>query len=276
MNDFNSSATAFAYPPSYPGYTLQVGSRGSDVSIMQSYLNAIGLSKYPTITKLSVDGIFGDMTKEAVMQYQAAAGLTIDGIIGPRTWASIVSTYDSLPVADKDTYPGYLLREGSQGAAVENMQAKLNRLAAVYEAINTQTEDGKFGPNMENAVKRFQRQFSLTVDGIIGKATWDKIVLAFDGLMDNECMRVSPVYSGTQMSKGSQSEDVRLVQSYLNGLSIRCPGVCLPLTVDGMYGEGTKQSVSRFQSNNNLSVDGIVGKATWDKIIKEFNNAILD
>ena len=87
-----------------------------------------------------------------------------------------MSDYESLPSVPSDVYPGYVLRPGSSGTAVRNMQLKLNNTNPVYTAINYQTVDGKYGNNMTNAVRRFQGQFGLTTDGIIGQQTWDKIV----------------------------------------------------------------------------------------------------
>lgn len=54
--------------------TIQLGSRGSDVKILQGKLNLIQ------------DGIFGPLTQEAVKEFQQANGLTPDGIVGTKTW----------------------------------------------------------------------------------------------------------------------------------------------------------------------------------------------
>jgi N-acetylmuramoyl-L-alanine amidase len=59
---------------------LKLGSRGNGVVELQRYLNL-----YP-------DGIFGKITKEAVIAYQKLHNLTPDGIVGPKTWESIVTT----------------------------------------------------------------------------------------------------------------------------------------------------------------------------------------
>jgi peptidoglycan hydrolase-like protein with peptidoglycan-binding domain len=56
---------------------------------------------------------------------------------------------------------------------------------------------------------------------------------------------------------GSQGDDVKHLQEDLNLLKYG------PLTVDGDFGPKTQAAVERFQSNNNLAVDGIVGPQTW-------------
>lgn len=42
----------------------------------------------------------------------------------------------------------------------------------------------------------------------------------------------------------------------------------IPLSVDGSFGGKTDYAVRQFQKKNNLTVDGVVGKSTWDKLMK--------
>ena len=46
-------------------------------------------------------------------------------------------------------------------------------------------------------------------------------------------------------------------------------------TIDGVFGNGTKSAVIRFQKANNLTADGIVGCITWDLLIKKIGNIVL-
>lgn len=75
-------------PSSYPGYPLDIGSVGENVVKIQEQLNRIS-DNYPLIPKLTVDGIFGERTQNAVEVFQSVFGLTPDGIVGPRTWYKI-------------------------------------------------------------------------------------------------------------------------------------------------------------------------------------------
>jgi len=62
---------------------LKNGSRGSDVKLLQEFLN------------LDADGIFGKGTEAAVKAFQQANGLTVDGIVGASTWDTMgVATTD--------------------------------------------------------------------------------------------------------------------------------------------------------------------------------------
>lgn len=57
--------------------TIKKGSKGSAVKMLQKYLH------------LAEDGIFGDITEEAVRSFQRSRGLLVDGIVGPITWQKI-------------------------------------------------------------------------------------------------------------------------------------------------------------------------------------------
>ena len=79
-------------PSSYPGYPLDIGSRGENVVKIQEQLNRIS-DNYPLIPKLVVDGVFGERTQNAARVFQAIFGLVQDGIVGPRTWYKIQEIY---------------------------------------------------------------------------------------------------------------------------------------------------------------------------------------
>lgn len=60
---------------------------------------------------------------------------------------------------------------GDNGAEVRKLQTALNRAGA------TLTVDGKYGTKTEQAVRNFQEDYGLTVDGVCGPATWDGLGL---------------------------------------------------------------------------------------------------
>ena len=166
--------------PSYPGTLLKVGSAGSDVKLMQSYLNVIRAA-YPNIPPLGVDGIFGPQTKAAVVAFQQQFMLSPDGIIGPVTWDYIVRQYLLVSGGDDSNaleYPGEPLREGAGGNSVKLMQQRLCALHVSYPAIPTIDVSGMFGEEMRRAVQEFQRIFGLEPDGVIGPLTWRAIINA--------------------------------------------------------------------------------------------------
>lgn len=69
--------------PFAPLPTLQLGSRGENVRKLQGYLSLLGIP-------VTADAIFGNATRQAVLIFQAQAGVRPqDGIVGPLTWAAI-------------------------------------------------------------------------------------------------------------------------------------------------------------------------------------------
>ena len=63
--------------------TLRLGSRGASVKTLQSILNEHG-------AHLTVDGIFGNLTKLAVISFQGLNDLQKDGIVGRKTWEKLL------------------------------------------------------------------------------------------------------------------------------------------------------------------------------------------
>ena len=110
------------------------------------------------LNSLVVDGVFGNLTNVAGMAFQKQYGLTIDGIGGDETWAVI------------DTIVRATLCFGSTGKDVEYLQRRLNGIG-----FGSLVVDGIFGVATEEAVKKFQKYYGLTVDGIVGSQTWAKL-----------------------------------------------------------------------------------------------------
>ena len=72
-------------------------------------------------------------------------------------------------------YPEVPLRYGDTGIKVEQMQAALNVVFAKYPVYETLAEDGNFGNETDNAVRRFQQHVGLQEDGVAGRYTWISI-----------------------------------------------------------------------------------------------------
>lgn len=74
-----------------------------------------------------------------------------------------------------ESYPGSPLRLGSTGTSVRIIQRQLDRIAKDYPAFGKPTVNGTFDAATQSSVKAFQKYFSLTADGVVGRATWYKI-----------------------------------------------------------------------------------------------------
>lgn len=78
-----------------------------------------------------------------------------------------------------------------------------------------------------------------------------------DGIAGNETLGKCPL-----LKVGSQSNVVKWLQYVLNSLDKE------NLAMDGIFGNGTKQAVMRYQAIKGISSDGIVGQGTWSKILR--------
>lgn len=165
-------------------------------------------------------------------------------------------------------YTRYVLRIGDRGIAVNKIQAYLNMFVNAGYITNRVTPDGEFGPRTQTAVREIQSYMRLNPDGVIGNATWDGI---FELLRRLNVMTNIPVASSSfYLSNGDYGIDVFKMQEYLNEFAAKNP--CLKsVKVDGEYGNAMRMAVQQYQYLKNLTIDGIIGKATWDNIVNERN-----
>ena len=170
------------------------------------------------------------------------------------------------------SYPGYPIRRGDRGEAVQRIQVMLNRISQDYPAIpKIYPVDGIFGPATENAVKKFQQIFDLTADGIVGNGTWYKMVFLYVGVLDlAELISQGQTYypgSGGQpfpsvLAEGARGDSVRTVQHVLNVVAEFYPNIP-SVAIDGIYGPATRNAVIAVQRMSGLPQDGIMGPNTW-------------
>lgn len=88
----NTAEEISGIPASWPGQPLDIGSSGSKVRQMQEQLNAIS-NAYPALPRISVDGVFGENTQNAVKKFQQIFGLPATGIVDYSTWYEIQEIY---------------------------------------------------------------------------------------------------------------------------------------------------------------------------------------
>lgn len=166
----------------YPGKPLILGSSGEDVLYIQRLLNQIR-AKYPTIPAVMEDGAFGPKTQAAVMEFQRLFLLPPHGAVEETTWNAIQKAAQNLPEEPLVPWNGEVLSYGSLGERVSILQQYLNDVGDAYPSIPLLAVDGKFGVQTQNAVMMFQHLFDLTVDGIVGEKTWNRLLQVKSYLM---------------------------------------------------------------------------------------------
>lgn len=88
----NTATSVSGVPSSWPGYNLSVGASGDKVRQLQQQLNRIA-QNYPAIPRLTVDGVYGQRTADAVRVFQRVFGLPQSGITDLPTWYEISRIY---------------------------------------------------------------------------------------------------------------------------------------------------------------------------------------
>ena len=169
--------------------------------------------------------------------------------------------------------PDVTLRSGDTGADIELLQRRLNRISVNYPGIpKIFPVDGYFGESTENAVRKFQEVFGLTVDGLVGRATWNEILFIYNAVkrlyeLNSEGLSIADITTSyvTELSEGSSGEGVLTVQYYLSYIAQFVPTVTA-VAYDGSFGPATADAVRSFQGTYSLPVTGIVDRLTWDRM----------
>jgi hypothetical protein len=115
--------------------------------------------------------------------------------------------------------------------------------------------DGVYGYETAAAVRRFQKERGLEADGMVGPGTWSALGKERVG---------KPLRSRTLrgvLHGATSGEDVTQAQRALAGAGFD------PGEIDGVYGPRTARAVRRFQAENGLAADGIVGTVTWSALL---------
>ncbi len=188
------------------------------------------------------------------------------------------------PVADVPmSYPGRPLRLGSVGEEVRVIKRQLNRIAENYPAIPKIPElNGYFNRETEDAVRAFQSIFNLTVDGVVGKATWYKIKSIYNGIK-----RLNDLYSEgltpeeverfypEVLREGDTGRYVQETQLILAVIAFFDNQIPAP-PVNGVFDEQTRESLMAFQRRYGLTPDGILGPLTKNQLVKVYRDTVAN
>ena len=260
--------TAAALMPvtSVQAAAMKQGSKGSDVKRLQQ--NLIGLG----FLEGTADGSFGSKTKKAVQEFQAEYGLSADGSAGEATQAAVRNAVIRLQVelqqrgyapgsadgsfgsktrkalqafqtdsgleptgiTDRDTWAELNadsagLRAGT--AVRSGKQVKYLQQALIGLGYLNGAADGSYGPKTRAAVKEYQRDYGLSADGSAGSKTMTSLKNTMVALQSDLSRKGH--YSGT---------------------------------IDSIFGGGTKSAVKSYQRAAGLTVTGLAGVKTMQKL----------
>ncbi len=139
--------------------TYRIGDSGAAVSEIRARLHRVGL--LPAGTGVATDRFDPD-TDRAVRTFQQRRGVTVDGVVGAVTWRLLEEAHWRLGDRVLTYVPGHLLA----GDDVTTLQRRLLDLG-----FDSGRVDGVYGPQTEQAVREFQRNVGLLVDGLCGPLT---------------------------------------------------------------------------------------------------------
>jgi N-acetylmuramoyl-L-alanine amidase len=190
---------------------LRAGATGSAVAeLRQSLANAGHGGLAGETDRFDAD------TEHAVREFQVKRGLRVDGVCGPETWNALVES--GYQLGDRLLY---LSRPFVRGDDVATLQRRLNMLG-----FHAGREDGIFGPQTERALREFQLNFGLAVDGQCGRSTLlglDQVGSMSDGaaasVREREALRRDPRRLGSrQLYVAADPELARLGAAVARGL----------------------------------------------------------
>ena len=211
----------------------------------------------------------------------ANAGLTPYQIL-QNYYGQDIGIVENAPIAEiEESYPGVPLRVGDSGNNVKTIQTQLNRIARNYPAIpKIAEENGIFGLDTQQAVRKFQQIFGLSQTGEVDKATWYKIKQYYVGVKNlsdlvSEGISISEaqVPFATQLREGAQGIGVKTIQYYLNILAYFNSNL-LSLPLDGIFGPETTAAVRQFQQYYGLPVTGVMNTATWNVLNRIYSETV--
>ncbi len=246
---------------------LKVGMSGSDVRQVQNRLIALGYLRG------TADGNYEGATEYAVIAFQKKAKIWDDGIAGKDTQTALFAS-NAPKASSVASSVGLSLKEGMDGDEVRALQKRLKDLGFLSGTI-----DGDFGTGTKNAVIAFQQKAGIKADGIAGTATQNKLFASdaptssgtpgTPGSGGGSATPTPPPGNSkyTTLREGDTGESVKRLQQRLKDLQYY-NGV-----VDGKYGSGTVTAVQSFQSMNGLTVDGIAGPATQQRLYGDSSSA---
>lgn len=274
--NFDITSTTALDQSFQPGRTVFTNISDTVDEVFDSYIRRMGFieplaAKYCNGTTTTCEGL-----SQWGSQALAEEGLSSIEILR-RYYGDDIEIVNNAPVRSSGpSYPGTPIRKGDRGNAVNVIQTELNQISNNYTAIpKINPVDSYFGDETEEAVREFQRIFGLTVDGIVGKQTWYKLIQLYVALRrlaelksEGQTLFGEALEYPGSLSLGDSGKPVEILQYLLALLSLFVPSVPAVM-LTGTFDGATRQAVIAAQRASGLPQTGTVNNATWDAIYRQ-------
>ncbi len=210
---------------------------------------------------IAVAGLIGTACSKEASVGDAKVSSMTESIVIETTPIEITTAPESIPplepggqllpniaitVPEVEPMPEYI-RVGDRHSAVVNLQSRLMELGF----MDSDEPTDYYGTQTERAVKIFQRQNRLAMDGIVGSATYDAIM--------------DPAAKYYAVRKGDEGDDISQLQNRLYELGY----LATADLITGNFGDSTEAAVLKLQEVNSLEADGMVGQKTMNLLYSD-------
>lgn len=154
---------------------------------------------------------------------------------------------DTISKADSNSLIPAPLKKGTEHQIVTRIQSRLMELGFMEEDKAT----SYFGDSTEDAIKKFERQLGLPIDGICSLEVYSNLM-----------SKNAPTY---EVKRGYQGDDIKILQQQLYELSY----LLYEDDVNGFFGKKTETAVTEMQKSNNLEQTGTINLNTLNFLYSE-------
>ena len=201
-------------------------------------------------------------------------GLLVMGSIAPTPAVAQLPTSEQSNSNSPSAKTGAIVRPtiklGSRGSEVIELQAALKLLGFYSETV-----DGIFSQSTARAVSQFQEAAGLPPDAIVGQDTWNRLFPAApSALIENPIANAPVTADNSEINPQAQSTNFPVLRRRMRGAAVRdlqerlrAKGF-LRVSADGVFGPETQAAVKAAQRQYQLPADGIVGRATWEALLR--------
>ncbi len=167
--------------------TAQFGFERDAIMSIQTYLRHLSFHN-SDIPPVPLDGIYDRETRESVIAFQVANGLSPTGVVDRETWDLLKREYDrsvalNSPPVRLDIFPrdprGYSLGIGEESYLSVIIQHILDELEAVYR-FPSLSDSGRYDDITASNVREFQERNGIAPTGVVDRETWDALALQYN------------------------------------------------------------------------------------------------